>query len=139
MIEYIKYNDIINNSMSESMVMRHRKFLTKINLFSNKYNFNSITIGLKVAMVIQDSQFFMNTYSQSTIQLSNEPYIIGKIFNINVYVDPMLQWDNNEIIINNDLIYLRKLKIKKIKKIDSNIKYIDKIVIDNELLEEIAY
>ena len=62
------------------------------------------------------------------------PYKIGKLNDIDVYVDPYLRYDDNKIYIEYDNTHIRTMKINRL--LNKNYKVlIDNIVLDRDLMD----
>jgi hypothetical protein len=140
MIEEITYEDILPNdliSASENRNSLQRRFITKLIQLRNVYLFNEMIIPMRIGTILQDTSMYYNSGNLNTTFTSTsptKPYPFGSLAGINVLIDPMLSWNNNRIIISEDKLLLRKIKIDKILNKRNNIKHLEEIIIDEKIL-----
>lgn len=135
MTEHIKYEDVIddNSTLEKHVFNTKKKFATKIIHFHNVYGFNEILVNARVGILLPYNSAPLNTTFPTT--LSSRPYPSGTLAGINVSIDPMMTWNDNRIIIRENKLLLRKMKLDKILKRNNSIRYLDEIIIDEKILD----
>lgn len=131
-----------NNVVSENLSTLHRKFTGKIFYYLNLYDVKSdLIVNGMIGMALQSNISFITnplTTTTTTTTISNisvDKYIIGKIFDRNIYIDPIKKWNDNTIEFDIDKLTLRSNKINKILKNNKYIDYLEKIVIEQEIVD----
>ena len=141
MIEHIKYEDIDNGDNGDIDVLKNityqRRLFTKIVNYRNIYLFNEFITNARIGTILQNSSAYtyINMKSTISLQTTTEPYSFGTLFGINIYIDPLLTWTDNRILIKEDKIILRRKKLDKILNKKSNIKYLEEIIIDEKIID----
>lgn len=145
MIEYINYDDIIVDDKShiqsrmENILTYNRILITNLIKLNNIYKFNKIITNTRIGNILQDSSLYsfgnVNHTLNTIKHVSNETYLLGTLSSFNVYVNPNLTWDDNNIYITIDKLELRRLKMEKIINNDYDKSFLEKIIIDNKILD----
>lgn len=137
MTEHITYGNIIIDNPVENMNSAKRRFVSKLIHLRNIYMFNEIVTNARVGTVLQDTSMYVysNINTPVSSKLPTEPYQFGTLAGIRVYIDPMMRWDDNRIVISQDKLLLRKIKIDKILNKQNNIKVLNEILIDSKILD----
>lgn len=132
--EIFNVDDIINNYNtinSHNLENKHticRRLTSKILQISNINKSKSISTNGNIGSFLQDD-YMMSSITLKQITLLNiDNYYIGKLSNIDVYINTHLRWDDSRIIFNKDLKFKRYNKLSKI--LDREyIDFIDELII----------
>lgn len=117
----INFNDTI--SPIDNLSTLNRKIITDIIKFSNIYNFTEIKTNGNIISNLMDIIPSFNRDKKSLTII-----LVGRI---KVHLDSDMRWDDNRLIpIYNDL-YIRKLKINKIKNTNCEFTILKEIKLNN--------
>jgi len=111
-------------------------FLNELLSHFRKHNISKIRVTAFMGSTIGDSSLFKHDSIINNILYNSNPvpYKIGKLNDIDVYVDPYLRYDDNKIYIEYDNTHIRTMKINRL--LNKNYKVlIDNIVLDRDLME----
>jgi hypothetical protein len=134
----ITYDELVSNQYEiHTNNTIKNKFYTKIIFYFNKYNVKDVITNAKIAISFEDCPIYKhnNTIETKTFRYTNESYLIGYLNNINIWVNPQMQWSDNKIIIKDNLLIIRKNKILKLIKGKEFVDVLEKILIDNKLAD----
>ena len=110
----------------------NRMLVSKINQLSNKYQFKKFKTNIKVLTRLQDtSNYIINPITNSSFQFTNELTYYGKLYDVEIYLDPNMTWDNDRIIPMYDESLMRSYKISKIRGKEVKFDMLEELKIEN--------
>jgi len=122
----IDINDTI--SLLHNISTINRQIIMDIIKFSNIYNFTKIKTNGNIISNLMD-----NIPSHSKLSFNHDKIgLIGILANkIKIYLDGNMRWDDNRLVPIYDDLYIRKLKINKIKNKNCNLLILKEIKLNN--------
>lgn len=124
---------VVPNSTNEIYKLFHKK----VYKYLKTYEATEIVTNGHIGSVLQDYDAFKSDGIQynnlSTSPIKPDPYLIGSLDIIKVYVDPFMTWNDNRIIVKGSDIKLRKEKILKIKGKKKFEDFLEEIIIEPKL------
>ena len=113
-----------------------RLFQKKVHKYLVMYEATEIVTNVHIATVLQDSGEFTTYPISSSLSLTNnkpDPYLIGNIYMTKAYVDPMMTWTDDRIIVKGSDIRLRREKILKMRGEKEFEDFLEEIIVDGKL------
>ena len=103
---------VVPNTMSEIYKLFHKKVYKYLKI----YEATEIVTNGHIGAVLQDFEGFKSEGLQYNLMPPNpDPYLIGSLDVIKIYVDPVMLWSDNRIIVKGSDIRVRREKILKMK------------------------
>ena len=102
------------------------------------YEATEIITNVHIGTVLQEMEGYqMPSIMSGSVSFSGnkrpDPYLVGNIDIVNVYVDPMMSWTDNRIIIKGSDVRLRREKILKMKGEKEFEDFLEELIIDEKL------
>lgn len=127
MIKKSEIFDIDELIKTETIPSIINKLCLLISDSSNNYGFKTLMTNGNLGAMLQNNLNFKPTNISTIV---SAPYMFGKLFNIQIFVDPFMRWDDNRIILTDVPIkFSRKRKINIIYN-KSDIEPIDEYTIN---------
>ena len=121
---------IVPNSTSEIYKLFHKKVYKYLKM----YEATEIITNGHIGVVLQDFQEFKSEgVEYNLIPPIPNPYLIGSLDVIKIYVDPMMMWSDNRILVKGSDIKLRIEKILKMKGKKKFEDFLEEIIVDEKL------
>ena len=121
---------IVPNELSKI----YRLFQKKVYKYLKMYEATEIVTNGHLGAVLQDFQGFKSSgVGYSLMPPNPDPYLIGILEHITIYVDPTMLWTDNRIIVKDSVVRIRRNKILKMlakKQFEDNL---EEIIIDKKL------
>ena len=138
MIETITYDEILEtkNSKADSTHTLNRKIYSKIIYYLNKYNCVNVDLitNTHLGIVFQDFGEFSVSFLVPLLNTNGGIYSIGRISNMEIYIDPNKTWMDTTIDIKYNTLFLRRLKINKILD-GKEYNVLERIIVDKKLAD----
>jgi hypothetical protein len=101
--EIIKYgvNEFIDVRFTE---LTHHIIINKILFLSERNEYNNIVINNNLCMIISNNHNFLHIVYDKINNTNGMPYRIGKIHNIDVWIDPYMNWQEKRIYLFKDIL-----------------------------------
>lgn len=94
----LSYTDITNLSHNDT-----RKIIDDLYLINQKDGYTNLITSGSLACVLQDHSGFSIIPSNGISNSSGDIYHIGRIFGVNVWVDPYMRYDDDRFVFFNDI------------------------------------
>jgi hypothetical protein len=122
---------VVPNEMSEI----YRLFQKKVYKYLKIYEATEIVTNGHIGGILQDFDGFKSEGIQYNLMSSYnpDPYLVGSLDVIKIYVDPVMLWSDNRIIVRGSEIRLRREKILKIKGEKEFEDFLEEIIIEPKL------
>lgn len=114
-------------------------FHKKLHKYLRMYEATEIITNAHIGSALQEMEGYqLPSIISGSVSFSGskkpDPYLIGNIDVIKVYVDPMMLWTDNRIIIKGSDVRLRREKILKMKGEKEFEDFLEEIIVDEKLL-----
>jgi hypothetical protein len=121
---------VVPNEMSEI----YRLFQKKVYKYLKIYEATEIVTNGHLGAVLQDFQGFKSSgVGYSLMPPNPDPYLIGTLEHIIIYVNPTMFWTDNRIIVKGSDIRVRREKILKMKGKKEFEDFLEEIIIEPKL------
>ncbi len=122
---------VVPNEMSEI----YRLFQKKVYKYLKIYEVTEIVTNGHIGAVLQDFEGFKSSgVSYSLMPPNPDPYLIGIFLeHVTIYVDPVMLWSDNRIIVKGSEVRLRREKILKMKGEKEFEDFLEEIIIEPKL------
>ena len=121
---------VVPNNTSEIYKLFHKK----VYKFLKMYEATEIITNGHIGSVLQDFEGFKSDgplYNVNAVR--PDPYLIGSLDVIKIYVNPMMLWSDNRIIVKDSDMKLRREKILKMKGKKKFEDFLEEIIIEPKL------
>jgi hypothetical protein len=121
--ENFDYYDTIKSGSIDLLSFPEISKLFDYIIYCNNNEFTNILTNSNIASILQNSSFFsMCTNNYKSNQIAGRILNIGKLHNINVWVDPYMSYNDNKVIMFNNIdINIQNVNIKIDKQSQSSI------------------
>ena len=121
---------VVPNTTSEIYNLFHRKVYKYLKM----YEVTEIVTNGHIGSMLQDIQGFKSSgVGYSLMPPNPDPFLIGNLEHITVYVDPTMMWTDNRIIVKGSDVRLRREKILKMKGKKKFEDFLEEIIIEPKL------
>lgn len=122
---------VVPNTSSEI----YKLFYKKVYKYLKMYKATEIVTNGHIGAVLQDFDGFKSEGLQYNLMSSYnpDPYLIGSLDVVKIYVDPVMMWSDNRIIVRGSDIRIRKEKILKMKGKREFEDFLEEIIIEPKL------
>lgn len=110
-------------------------FINELLYHLRKHNITKIRVSTFMGTTLGDSSLFQYDSIIDNVSFNTNPvpYTIGKLNDIDVYVDPYLKYNDNNIYVSYDNSYIRTIKINRLLDKEHKV-LIDSIILDKDLI-----
>ena len=124
---------VVPNTTWETIKLFHKK----VHKYLVVYEATEIITNVKIGTVLQDMEgYSVSPMTNGSVSIGNQrpdPYLFGSIDTIKMYVDPMMLWTDNRIIIKGSDVKLRREKILKMMGEKEFEDFLEEIIVDEKL------
>ena len=121
---------VVPNNTSDIYKLFHKKVYKYLKM----YEATEIVTNGHIGSVLQDFQEFKSEGITYNLMPPNpDPYLIGRLDVIKVFVNPVMLWSDNRIIVKDSDIRLRREKILRMKGKKKFEDFLEEIIIEPKL------